>query len=502
VNTGAPFPSVEVAQGRVLHFQRKLHEWASDDAERRFCDLWNLVCDPATLVVAWSRVSRNRGSRTAGIDAETRRHVEARGVEQFLRELHGELKAGEFRPLPVRERMIPKRDGRKRRLGIPTLKDRVVQMALKLVMESIFETGFYPSSYAYRPGRRAQDAIAEIHHLTKAPSNYEWVVETDVEACFDELPHSLMGEELRRRVGDKRVLALVRSFLKAGVMTETGRLARTVTGTPQGGIASPLLANIALSALDRRYQADWQEMSRYQGRRQYLQRTGHPTYRLVRYADDLLLLVRGTRKQAQALLEQLAGRVQALGLKLKSEKTAITHIDEGFVFLGQRIVRRPKGHKRYVYTFVSNEALASMRRKVKALTGRSTTNLQLSELIAALNPVLRGWANYFRHAAAKRTFDYLGYYAWWRVGRWLRKKHPRLTWKQIARRYTSDGTFQDKGIALFNPGSVSVTRYRYRGARIPDPWTIPPTADPSGLRAQRASREEQRRLGRVQQALA
>jgi RNA-directed DNA polymerase len=148
VNTGAPFPSVEEARGRVLHFQRKLHVWASNDAERRFRDLWNLVCDPATLVVAWSRVSRNRGSRTAGIDADTRRHVEVRGVERFLAEVRGELRAGTFRPLPVRERLIPKRDGRRRRLGIPTLKDRVVQMALKLVLEPIFETGFYPSSYA------------------------------------------------------------------------------------------------------------------------------------------------------------------------------------------------------------------------------------------------------------------------------------------------------------------------------------------------------------------
>ena len=207
-------------------------------------------------------------------------------------------------------------------------------------------------------------------------------------------------------------------------------------------------------------------------RRQSLHRKGLSTYRIIRYADDLVLLVTGTETQARALLEQLAGRVQALGLSLKSEKTAVTHIDEGFVFLGQRIVRRPKGPKRYVYTFVSNEALASVRRKVKALTGRSTTNLELSELIAALNPVLRGWANYFRHAAAQRTFDYLGYYAWWRVGRWLRKKHPRLTWKQINRRYTSEGTFQAKGVALFNPGSISVTRYRYRGARIPDPWDI------------------------------
>lgn len=501
MNTGAPFPSVEVAQGRVLHFQRRLHEWASNDVERRFCDLWNLVCDPATLVVAWSRVSRNRGSRTAGIDADTRRHVEARGVERFLAELRGELKAGEFRPLPVRERLIPKRGGRYRRLGIPTLKDRVCQMALKLVMEPIFETGFYPSSYAYRPARRAQDAIAEIVHFTKAPSNYEWVIETDVEACFDRLPHCLIGDEVRRRIADKRVLALVRAFLKAGVMTETGRHERTVTGTPQGGIASPLLANIALSALDRQYLADWQEMSRYDGRRQYLQRTGHPTYRLVRYADDLVLLATGTREQAQALLEQLAGRVQALGLQLKPEKTAITHIDEGFLFLGQRIVRRPKGSKRHVYTFVSHEALASARRKVKALTGRSTLNMELSELIAALNPVLRGWANYFRHAAAKRTFDYLGYYAWWRVRRWLRKKHPRLTWKQINRRYASEGVFQEKGIVLFNPGSISVTRYRYRGARIPNPWIIEKSADPSGLRTQRAGQQEQLTIERVQQAL-
>jgi RNA-directed DNA polymerase len=500
VNTGAPFPSVEAAQERVLHFQRKLHEWASNDAERRFRDLWNLVCDPATLVVAWSRVSRNRGSRTAGIDAATRRHVEALGVERFLRELRDELKAGEFRPLPVRERMIPKPDGRRRRLGIPTLKDRVVQMALKLVLEPIFETGFYPSSYAYRPGRRAQDAIAEIHYFTTR--TYQWIVETDIEACFDRLPHRLVGDEVGRRIGDKRVLGLVRAFLKAGLMRETGRLERTVTGTPQGGIASPLLANIALSALDRQYEADWQEMSRSPGRRQHLQRRGHPTYRLVRYADDLVVLVKGTREQAQALLDRLAWRVEALGLSLKSEKTAVTHIDEGFVFLGQRIIRRPKGPKRHVYTFVSDEALASARRKVKALTGRSTINLELSELIAALNPVLRGWGNYFRHAAAKRTLVYLGYYAWWRVGRWLRKKHPRLTWKQIQRRYASEGTFQADGIALFDPGSISVRRYRYRGARIPNPWNVESTADPGDPRARRAGQQEQLTIDRVQQTLA
>ena len=185
---------------------------------------------------------------------------------------------------------------------------------------------------------------------------------------------------------------------------------------------------------------------------------------------------------------------------MKSEKTAVTHIDEGFVFLGQRIVRRPKGHKRYVYTFVSNEALASIRRKVKALTGRSTTNMELSELIAALNPVLRGWANHFRHAAAKRTLVYLAYYVWRRVTRWLRKKHPRMTWKQIKRRYQGKDGIQEKGIVLFNPGSISVTRYRYRGARIPNPWTE--TADLTDPHAWRANYQEQLPLECVQQVLA
>jgi RNA-directed DNA polymerase len=318
---------------------------------------------------------------------------------------------------------------------------------------------------------------------------------------LDKLSHSLILGELRRRISDKRVLLLVRSFLKAGVMAETGSLERTVTGTPQGGIASPLLANIALSALDRQYQADWQEMSRYQTRRKYLHSKGHATYRLVRYADDLVLLFHGTRKQARAQLKVLAGRVEALGLSLKAEKTAITHINDGLVFLGQRIVRRHKRHKAIVYTFVTNEALASIRRKVKALTGRSTLNMELSQLIAALNPVLRGWAGYYRHASAKRTFDYLGYYAWWRVGRWLCKKHPRMTWKQLNRHCGSTDGIHEKGIALYNPASTRVTRYRYRGARIPTPWTEQ-TADPPDPRASRASHEEQLPLERVQQALA
>jgi len=502
VNTGARLPGLDEATERVLHFQRKLHDWASMDTERRFQDLWNLVCDPATLLVAWSRVSANRGSRTAGVDSFTRSRVERElGTERFLAELRAELKEHRFRPAPVRERQIPKRDGNKRRLGIPTIKDRVVQMALKLVLEPIFESGFYPSSYGYRPGRRAHDAIAEIVHFAHVPSDYEWVIEADIEACFDRLAHSQILGEVRRRIGDKRVLGLVRSFLKAGVMTETGRLERTVTGTPQGGIVSPLLANIALSALDRSYQDDWQEMSRYTGRRQYLRSRGHPTYRLVRFADDLVVLVKGTEQQAQALLAQLAGRVEAIGLRLKEAKTGVTHIDTGFVFLGQRVIRKPKGAKRPVYTFVCDEALASIKRRIKALTGRSTTYLELAGLLRLINPILRGWAAYFRYASAKRTFSYLGYYAWWRVMRWLRKKHPKRTWKQLRRRYFGARGIQDKGITLYNPAAMRVERYRYRGTQISTPWNER-IVDPTGGRYRRTRHDDPRSLETLEEALA
>jgi RNA-directed DNA polymerase len=490
----------EEAEARVLHYQRKLHRWATTDNVKRFLDLWNLVCDPATIQVAWSRVSKNQGSRTAGVDAMTRYHVEHHyGVERFLLEIREELKSRHFRPQPVRERGVPKKSGKVRYLGIPTLKDRVVQMALKLVLEPIFEADFYPSSYGYRPGRRAQDAIAEIVQFTKPPSNYEWVIEADIEACFDRINHRALMAEVGRRIGDRRVLALLRAFLRAGVMTEAGHLERRLTGTPQGGIISPLLANIALSVLDREFAGRWKEWSLYPGHRQYLRRQGQATYRLVRFADDFVILVKGSRTQAEAVLVELPQILAPMGLCLSAAKTGLTHIDQGFTFLGFRIVRRLRGKgKPCVYTFVSNEALASVKTKVKALTKKSYRNLSLHQVLRVLNAVLRGWTAYFRYAAAKRTLAYLGHYAWWRVARWLYKKHPNLTWKQLKRRYGLPRPPQEAGVTLFNPATVPVIRYRYRGVQIATPWN---DVEPKRHAHRVMAFDEPAFLGRVEESL-
>ena len=234
MNTGAPWPTAEEAEARVLRMQTKLHQWAVLDHDRRFDDLFNLVTDPATLLVAWRRVRGNQGSRTAGIDGVKPRDVD--DVVGFLTELRDDLKAGRFTPQPARERMIPKAGGKLRRLGIATARDRTVQAALKLVLEPIFEADFHPCSYGFRPKRRAHDAIAEIHQFTSR--SYEWVLEGDIEACFDEISHSALMGRVRKRVGDKRLLALVKAFLKAGLLSEEGFFRNTSTGTPQGHLCA------------------------------------------------------------------------------------------------------------------------------------------------------------------------------------------------------------------------------------------------------------------------
>ncbi|CAO5174238.1 RNA-directed DNA polymerase [Frankia sp. AiPs1] len=240
MNTGELWSDPDGARLRVRRMQTKLHRWAVDDPDRRFDDLYNLVHHPDFLTVAWERVRGNKGARTAGVDRVTPASIaDDADVVVFLANAREQLKARAFIPLPVRERLIPKpgSGGKLRRLGIPTATDRLVQASLVLVLEPIFEADFKPVSYGFRPERRAQDAIAEIHHF--GTKGYHWVLDADIEACFDNIAHSALLERVRRRIGDKRVLALVKAFLKAGIMSADGATRDMNTGTPQGGIVTP-----------------------------------------------------------------------------------------------------------------------------------------------------------------------------------------------------------------------------------------------------------------------
>jgi RNA-directed DNA polymerase len=470
VNTDAPWPSLAEAEARVLGIQTKLHRWASDDPGRRFADLFNLVCDPAVMLVAWHRVKGNQGARTAGVDGQTARTIRAgRGEAGFLADLRADLKARRFAPWPVRERLIPKAGGKLRRLGIPTVRDRVVQAALKLVLEPIWEADFEPCSYGFRPNRRAQDAIAEIHLL--ASNSYEWVVDADITACFDDIDHTALMDRVRRRIGDKRVLALVKAFLKAGVLTVEGTDREPLTGTPQGGILSPLLANLALSVLDEHLEQAWQAMGS-PAARQWRRHKGQATYRLVRYADDFVILVSGTRAQAEALRDEAATVLGPMGLRLSAEKTRIAHIDEGFDFLGFRIQRQRKRGtpgQRPIYTYPAKKAVAALKAQVRAMT-RTAYDQPLAILLHRLNRLLRGWASYFRHGVSKATFDYVGQFTWNRVVRWLHRKHQHASWTWLRRHYLPGWWPTDGEVKLLRPATVTVSRYRYRGRRIPSPW--------------------------------
>jgi RNA-directed DNA polymerase len=468
VNTDEPWPSLDEAESRVLRIQTKLHQWATDDPGHQFDDLYNLVSDPAFLVVAWDRVRGNRGARSAGVDGVSPRSI-LFGTA-LLAGLRAELKARTFMPMPVRERLIPKAGGKVRMLGIATARDRVVQASLKLVLEPIFEADFKPCSYGFRPRRRAQDAIAEIHLL--ATNSYEWVLEGDITACFDEIAHSALLGRVRGRIGDKRVLGLVKAFLYAGILSEDGVKRETITGTPQGGILSPLLANVALSVLDEHFAEAWEAFgdsdARYRRRRK-----GEATYRIVRYADDFVVMVAGTRAHAEGLRAEVAAVLAPMGLRLSEAKTKVCHIDEGFDFLGFRIQRRNKRGtaRRVVYTYPSKKALLAVIDKVRVLT-RKGWHESLTVLLRRLNPVLRGWCNYFKYGVSAATFSYLDEYAWRRVTLWLRKRHPGTTWAALCRRYLPGWRPTENGVTLFHPETVTVSRYRYRGAAIPTPWTM------------------------------
>jgi len=302
------------------------------------------------------------------------------------------------------------------------------------------------------------------------------VLDADIEACFDSISHSALMDRVRLRVKDKRVLALVKAFLKSGILTELGEQQNTHTGTPQGGIASPLLANIALSVLDEHLHGPWMPGgsmstdSRRAGRRA----KGLPTWRAIRYADDFVATVHGTRQDTLTLTEEITQVLAPMGLRLSAAKTQVVHLSDGFGFLGFRIQRRRKRgtNKSYLYTFIDQRPIRSVKAKIRALTHR-TSQQDLGTVLTRLNQVMRGWANYFKHAVAKNVFSMLDNFAWWRVIRMLRVRHH-WRWTDLRRQFTDlMGRWLPiaaSEIELRRIAAIPVIRYRHRGNTITTPW--------------------------------
>ena len=484
-----------VNTGFILDMQRKLYRWSAADSEKKFADLFNIVCEHGTLAHAWQRLARNRGSNTPGTDRVTRKTVEERpdGVAGFLEDIRQDLRGGTYQPQPVRQRLIPKpgKPGKFRPLGIPTLKDRLVQMALKLVLEPIFEADFYPISYGFRPGRSTHDALARVRHrlnpTSAGPSRTRFVIEGDIKGCFDAIDHHVLMERVRHRIQDRKVLRLVLAFLKADIMIE-GSLRHPVTGTPQGGIVSPLLANIYLTAIDERYRR-WvpnprdKTRERAQQRLQSDYRRGRPGFYVVRYADDFVVLVQGTQQHAEHEREALAQFLkEELRMELSMEKTKITDVREGFDFLGYRIAqeRMPSTRRHVGMLFIPKGKSQLLRDKIKAKVRETPTGNSLADLIDDLNPVIVGWRNYYRYATRSgKEFAKHDWWLWWRLKSWLGKKHSKAPVGTLRRIYAGPRTGERSGwrmggkkLAQF--ADAKRLRYPDRGLRIPNGWNATP----------------------------
>ena len=429
----------------IRRLQRRLAKKAIRDKDHRFDNLFNLMYNPKWVEASLKMVLENKGSNTAGSDGITKQHLkDEKTKEAFIRSIIYEMKNDLYEPEPARRVYIDKEKGGKRPLGIPTLKDRVVQQTLKLIIEPIFESDFYDCSIGFRPNRSCHDAMPFIYHLIQPRTKFYWVMEGDIRGCFDNISHKILLRVIKKRIKDKRILELIEKTLNAGHI-ENGKVNKPgfglpKIGTPQGGIISPLFANIYLNEFDKWFENNHGNgLTPYQRKKRRRQMEGNAV--IVRYADDFVILWNGTKEKLINLKEKAKQFLkQEMELELSEEKTLITHVMNGFEFLGFHIQRRKHntGKNFVTITTVPEKKIGKFKRKIQRATKykHKGEESEIQKLLA-INSIIRGFAEYYSYTNWKGDGvpTQLDWYVNEKMFRWLCRRHPKLSKTQIARKY-------------------------------------------------------------------
>jgi len=419
----------------ILKTQHSFARKAVAEPEHRFKNLYHLLKRDDWLDVAMNEVLSNVGARTGGVDGVTLKNFKQEGFrEQFLNDLKRELSTGEYQPRPVKRKYITKSNGKLRPLGIPTIRDRVVQMALKMLLEPIYESDFLDCSFGFRPGRRTMDAVVTFYRLINPRNSYYWVIEGDIRSYFDKVNHDILLKLVAKRVADIKVLNLIGRFLKAGVM-ENQVFRHSPEGTPQGGILSPLLANVYLHELDRWWMEKYGSLGRHA--KEWRRKKGQSNCIYVRYADDWVALCNGTKAQAEAIRDEIRDFLRGtLKLELSEEKTVVTHACDGFDFLGFHIQHYPEHNGQKAITLIrpSDKSINRLKDKVREMTSRKGFNDNPMFKFYALNAVLRGWMNYYRHCNASLIASWLDHWVHLKLAKWLVQRHESC-YREILKKY-------------------------------------------------------------------